>query len=474
MKKSSKKKNNAFNKFFSILYLIIVFLFIYFLNYINIFSVKVNIIITLLITLLSLILLFLINHNRVKNNIKNKSIIIAFILMIVFGIIDFYGLKTLNFFTKISGNNKEVINYSVVVLNNSDIEKIGSLKKEKVGYSSNDEKALDEIKDYGMIFTSYTDMEKCYSALLNKKVAAIIVEDSMKKMAEENNASYASKTKVIYTFKIVEDSMTTAKSVDVTNTPFNVYISGIDTFGEIASVSRSDVNIVATINPMKHKILLTAIPRDYYVQLYGKKGYKDKLTHAGIYGVDESIATIENVLGIDINYYMKVNFTSVIDIVNLLGGVNVYSEHDFTSVDGYNFKKGDNNLYGEKALAFVRERYAFTDGDRQRGRNQEAMIKAIIEKMTKPSVLLKYDGILSKLSTKMETNADDKMILSLIKMQLANNVAWEIESYNLDGENALQYTYSYPNQKLYVMIPDKDVEAQAKEKIDKLMGDINE
>ena len=178
----------------------------------------------------------------------------------------------------------------------------------------------------------------------------------------------------IYTFKIKINVKDVSKDVDVLNDTFNIYLSGIDTYGEISSVSRSDVNIILTINPKTHQILLTSIPRDTYVQLSGTTGYKDKLTHAGIHGVEKSISTIEEFLGIEINYYFKVNFTSVIDIVNTLGVVNVYSEYTFTSKDGYNYTKGYNYMNGAQALSFVRERYAFSEGDIQRGKNQQAMI----------------------------------------------------------------------------------------------------
>ena len=358
-----------------------------------------------------------------------------------------------------------------MVLSDSKIDNIKKLKNEKVG-NYNDVNLSDDFK-IEVSYENYTDIDKLYNALFENKVTAIILEDSLKELAVEANSEYGTKTKSIYTIKVKEKSSVVVKNVDVTGKPFNVYLSGIDTYGEITSKSRSDVNIVVSVNPLEHKMLLTAIPRDYYVNLHSKKGYRDKLTHAGIYGVDESIATIEDLLGIDINYYVKVNFTSVIDIVNILGGITVDSERSFTSVSGYYFKKGINNLDGERALAFVRERYAFQDGDRQRGRNQETVIKALIAKATSPSMLLKYDSLLSKMSNKIETNIPQKELLSLVKMQLSNNQAWDIKTNNLDGANALQYTYTYPHQKLYVMIPnDKNLE-EAKENMKEILGEQN-
>ncbi|MBR1376431.1 MAG: LCP family protein [Bacilli bacterium] len=482
MKKSStktkktvkrKKKNSFFNKLFSIIYIAIVLTFIFCLCYMNVLPTIANVILIIFLVLISLVLLFFINNVRVRDHIKRKSIVFSLILMIILTLINMPVLKTINFLSRISSSNDEIINYSVLVLSGSDYNKLKELNNQKIGYYVSDERANDKLK-IDVKFEKYEDISKLYNALFDKKVSAIIIEDSLKKLAEEENETYLSKTRTIYNYHIKEESTTVAKTVDVTKKPFNIYVSGIDTYGEIASVSRSDVNIVVTVNPSTHQVLLTSIPRDYYVKLHSKNGYRDKLTHAGIYGVDESISTIEDILKIDINYYLKVNFTSVVDIVDALGGVTVSSDYAFTSVEGYKFQKGINNMNGEYALAFVRERYAFAEGDRQRGKNQEAVIKALIGKATSPAILLKYDTILTKLSNKVETNIPQKAILSLVKMQLSNNVEWVVESNNLDGSNSMEYTYSYPNSKLYVMIPSNDSIEKAKARINEVSGDDSE
>lgn len=473
MKRKNKKRKINFKKIISTFLFLILSIFLILLYVLDIFPFKYNLMITIVTLIILLILLFFINCKRVKDSIAKKSTIVAIIISLVFLFIDWNIFKTLSFLSNIFATNNEIINYSVVVLADSDYKKIKKLNNESIGYYE-----VDSIDNYKLKispnYVPYADINKLYLALFGKKVSAIIIEDSLKSLAEENNPNYISKTRVLSNFYVKEESTAVVKEVDVTKKPFNLYMSGIDTFGSISSVSRSDVNIVITINPLNHKILLTAIPRDYYVKLHSKNGYRDKLTHAGIYGVDESIATIEDLLNIDINYYAKVNFTSVIDIVNSLGGINVYSEHNFTSVNGLKFKQGYSLMNGEYALAFARERYAFSDGDRQRGRNQEAVIKALVEKATSPAILLKYDTLLSKMSSKVETNMPQKVILSLIKYQLSNNVKWEIETNNLDGANALQYTYTYPHQKLYVMMPNQDNLTKVKNKLQEMLGESNE
>ena len=210
-----------------------------------------------------------------------------------------------------------------------------------------------------------------------------------------------------------------------------------------------------TVNPKTKQILLTSIPRDYYVQLHGTTGSRDKLTHAGIYGTDMSVQTIEDLLGIEINYYIKVNFSSFIDIINAIGGIEVYSKYEFTSIDGYHYQQGYNELNGEEALSFARERKAFMEGDRQRGADQQAVIEAMIKKMSNKSILTKYESLLDSIDGKFQTNMNYKKITSLIKMQLDDMSSWNVVSIALDGSNGSEYTYTGGNQKLYVMIPDE-------------------
>lgn len=248
--------------------------------------------------------------------------------------------------------------------------------------------------------------------------------------------------------------------IDVTETPFNVYISGIDVYGELKQDSRSDVNLIATVNPKTHRILLVTTPRDYYVPIPGiSEGQNDKLTHAGIYGIDASVATLENLYETEIPFYVRVNFTSVEEIVDVMGGVNVESGLAFTTgkesgaiVD---VQEGRNHFSGKEALAFVRERHALADGDNQRGKNQQALLTGLIKKAMSPMILFRANGMINSVTGNAETNMSEAQIKSLIRMQLEDMKGWEIESVAASGDDSgKQYCYSYDGGPLYVTMPD--------------------
>lgn len=413
---------------------------------------------------------------RKKANRKVR-VFFSFLTIITIGLMIFasyYILNTLGFLSKIKTVDYKIENYSVLVLKDSKYENIEDIKGLDVGYYSISEgasKANNKISDkVDVTFKDYSDSTELSTDLLNDSLKVMVVEDSILSMIKEDNDDFENKNRVIYKFSIKIKTNNQAKEVDVTNKPFNVYISGIDTYGEISSVSRSDVNIVMTINPKTKQILLTSIPRDYYVQLHGTTGTRDKLTHAGMYGVDMSITTIEDLLDIEINYYIKVNFTSLIDIVDALGGITVYSDYTFTSIDGKHFTKGNNSMNGEQALSFARERKAFSDGDRQRGKDQQAVIAAIIKKVCSKTILSKYDSLLNSLEGKFQTNMSSKKITSLIKMQLNDMASWNVSTYNLEGVDSSNYTYSGGNSKLYVMEPIKGSVEQSGELIEKVIN----
>lgn len=269
------------------------------------------------------------------------------------------------------------------------------------------------------------------------------------------------------------ESVNTQKA-DVTNQPFIVYLSGLDTRGssEIKDKGLSDVNMVVVINPTTKKVLMVNIPRDYYVGLEGNPNKLDKLTHAGNYGVECSMSTLEALFDIEFNYYVKVNFKSVVDIVDALGGVTVNSDFNFSSRHSftektYTFKKGENKLTGDSALAFARERQSFQYGDRQRGIHQQKVISAIFDKVISPSMLnpAKINSVLTAITSNMKTNLTSSEITSLVQMQLGDMAKWDIQTYSVDGTGASRSTYSTGSQKLSVMIPNMDTVELAKLKI---------
>ena len=227
---------------------------------------------------------------------------------------------------------------------------------------------------------------------------------------------------------------------------------------------------MATINTKTHEVLLTSIPRDYYVTLYSK-GAKDKLTHSGIYGINETVSTVEELLDTDINYYIRVNFTTLIKLVDTLGGVDVYSEYDF-STGGYHFNKGYNHVNGAQALAFSRERYSFGSGDNQRIKNQQHVIEAVINKvLNSTTILTKYTSILESLEGSFQTNIEQNDISNLVKEQLDNMESWTIDNYSLTGTGSSSATYSMGSQKLYVMLPNESSVEEAKNNIQEVLGE---
>lgn len=265
--------------------------------------------------------------------------------------------------------------------------------------------------------------------------------------------------------------------IDVTTQPFNVYISGIDVYGEITTESRSDVNLIATVNPKTHKILLTTTPRDYYVLIPGvSNGMRDKLTHAGVYGIDTSIATLEYLYNIEIPFYARVNFTSVIDIVDAMGGIDVESEVAFTTSKAagtvVDIQEGMNHLNGKEALAFVRERKAFPDGDHQRGKNQQALMSALIKKAVSPMILIQANEMIDGVVGNAETNMSEAQMKALIEMQLNDLKGWEIETVAASGDDSgKQYCYSYSGGPLYVCVPDETVVESIRNKMQEYLSD---
>ena len=404
-------------------------------------------------------------------NIFQTLLIVAEIIGII------YALKTYSFINKMTeGTNTKKENYLVIVLKDSKFKKVKDLKGKVLEYYSNDldnsEQAVEELKDLVEISAvSNEDVYVVAKTLLNSEVDAILLEESQKQMLDEELETFSTNTKVIHTLSLDISVETIAKDAAVASEPFIVYISGIDTYGTIASVSRSDVNMVAVINPKTYQVLLVNIPRDYYVQLHGTSGKRDKLTHAGMYGVEKSVQTIEDLLKININYYFKVNFTSLETIVDAIGGIEVYSEYDFTEYMGvHSYVKGINKLNGPQALAFARERKAFRDGDRQRGKNQQAVLTALVQKASKPSIITKFDSLLKSLSDKFQTNMETSKMMELVKLQLSKTPTWNISTVSLTGGDARAYAYSSGSTPLYVMLPSQNSINDAMSKIQTIIS----
>lgn len=477
-RKKEKKKKITGYKIVGFLLIISSLILLGVILYINILPLKYLAIVAGTLFLINLILNFFLFRKKVKKKPKKISTIFALIFSVIFLAASFFIFKTFGIIDDMSEEYK-TYTYHVLVKNDSNYQEIGDISNKSLGYYNNNsnatKKALEKLgKTVQTENESYGNLDSLGSSLLNSENESILVEESQKtKLDNAGNSNensslsgFSDKTRILYTFKVTVK--VESKDVDVTKDVFNIYISGMDQYGEVSEISRSDVNMIITINPKTKQILMTNIPRDYYVQLHDTSGYKDKLTHAGNYGIETSITTIEDLLGIDINYYFKVNFSSLVNIIDALGGVDVYSEYDFQSYNGYNFSKGYNNVDGKAGLSFVRERKTFTDGDNQRGKNQQAMIEAIFRKCTSPSIITKYNSLLNSLKDSMITNMPMKSITKLAKMQLKDNASWTITSNSLTGTGSYDYTYTYPYQELYVMVPDEESISKTKEMISKV------
>ena len=411
--------------------------------------------------------------------VKNKIHLVGVVLSIFLSILQFAGIFYLSMandlMDDIGGASYKIDNMVVVVRAEDPAETL----QDAAGYTfglqyvidqGNTKRMVESVEDElgtQIMTAEYAGIPEAAQALLDGEVQAVIYNEAYTAMIEETIEDYSSKVKVLYQYGI--ETEIEKEEVDISNA-FNVYISGIDVAGSISKNSRSDVNIIMTVNPDTKQILLTSTPRDFYVPIPGiSGGQKDKLTHAGIYGVDASMRTLEELYGIDISYYARVNFTSLVTIVDALGGVDVESEHSF-SAGGYDFTEGMNHLNGEQALAFSRERKSFSGGDRQRGKNQEAVIEAILHKAMSPAILKNANQIIASVSDCVETNMTRNEMAEFINMQLSDPAMWDIESQAADGTGSSAACYSSGSQQLYVMIPDEAVVSAASQKMQDILA----
>ena len=389
-----------------------------------------------------------------------------------------------SFLNKITEKSPEFKEYSVLVLKNSDIKGVNQLKDQSIGFLRTDpdlNQATAELKNVINFTPDLKDtIDTISTALTTEQLSAIVLESSRYDALAEDEFPITKITNIIYRFSIklavAEDD--TSKDFDPTTEPFIIYISGSDSRTGIKSTARSDVNILTVVNPTTHKILLVSIPRDFYVQLHSTTGLKDKLTHAGIYGINMSKSTIEDLLDIKINYTVKVGFETVIKIVDQLDGIDINSDQAMSLriADGSTtnpnkictYTVGVQHVDGDCALRFARERKSYTTGDRHRGENQQQVITAIINKLTaEKSYLTKLPDILNATANSFETSLPRDNITALIRHQLNSGKPWTVESISVDGAGSMQPTYSMgSNLPLYVMLPDQASLDIAKQQID--------
>lgn len=463
------------NKFFKIItskyvilgiQLIISIVAVYFCFKLKLIPMKyiIGIIIALLILLVSFFGIIYSGEKRSENGATSKRSIITKIISLLLSIALVLGCTMLirsdNFIDKVSDAVGQKYVISVIALKDSDINK-KSLDGKKFGVCyEKDSKTLttaladmeDEIGQQE--YTKYDTYIQLADALYNKEVDCIVVGEQFRSQLQVNHENFDNETKIITSYSYDAKLEVTTKKTDVTEKPFSVYVTGIDVYGSLNTVSRSDVNLIVTVNPKTKQILMTSIPRDCEINLHSN-GELDKLTHTGNYGTAETINTIQDLLDMKINYFVRTNFSGMTNIVDALGGITVESDEEFDTLHGnYHIVKGLNEMDGDMALCFVRERKRLKAGDFARGRNQQKVLSALIDKALSPKIITNFDRILTALEGTFETDMTSDEIRSLLNMQLDDMADWNIINVQIEGEYYDCYeTYSMYGTKSDVMKP---------------------
>lgn len=466
-------------------------------NFIRIPLVLINIIITILlvidikkldilptkyllivIAILGIINVLCVLFLFLKNKIfKIIGIVLSIILISISVIALNYTQETNEFLNNAFNNNVvETSTYNVIILKDSPITSIDELKDQTLGYLKEEKNPIDILNNkVSTLSTEYEDLYELYDLLINKKIDSILIDEAYIDVLAEDYKDINDKIKVLYSFNLE----TKIEKVELDNQnlvkPMNIYISGSDSrSNNISNKSRTDVNMIVTINPNTHKILLTSIPRDYYVQVHGQTGLKDKLTHSGIYGIEISTQTMEDLFDIEIDYSVKIGMNAVVEIVDMVGGIEVYSDKTFNSYHykGWVVQEGMNEMDGKKALAYARERYAYASGDRHRIQNQQQVLEAVLKKaLSNKNLLLKYDELLNSLGNLYRTDIPREVITAYVKEQLDTMPTWTFETQWVDGQGASLPTHTAPKYKRYVMIPYEDDVKDASMKIKTIISE---
>ena len=486
----TKKQDRLPGILISLFLLIVELAFIVLLLYAKLISVKYIGMISagLLVALIFVYLLV----RKVRKRIRfGVGVVLAVLIVVALGTGSLYIYKTVSALDTITGVNKDVTKINVYVKEDDPAQKLADASGYTFGILSeldrdNTDQALQQMYyELGsdVQTNEYSGLSELADSLNNGTTGAIILNQAYLDVLDEmdNYSSFSSQLREIASLQVetvvqrktpqvteavgstTETSDNSSADAAVTDEVYTIYVSGIDTRGEMTASSRSDVNIILTVNTRTKQILMVSTPRDYFVPLSISNGVPDKLTHAGIYGVNVSMDTLNMLYDININYYFRLNFAGFEKIIDALGGITVNSDYEFDSQNtkGYHFNKGENHLNGEQALVFTRERYAFKEGDRQRGRDQMAGIQGTVDKATQPAFLKNYLSVMDSLDGCFETNVPYDIIASLVRKQLDEGGSWQVLSYSTDGTGDTQKPYSM-SQKAYVMIPDQTTVDKAK------------
>lgn len=442
-------------------------------------------IIGIVLAVIAAIIWLLVWHTRYTGRFIGGTVLaVIMIAILAFG--GFYINKTRSAISNISGETTEVTQMAVYVKSDDAADSVEAT----AGYTYGILSSLDRENTDGAVAhlnsqfgtevqtKEYAGLTELADGILNGEVNAMLLNSGYLSVYEDMDGytDFSTKIKEVGTVDVESTIQSAEESTPVEpittangGKVYTIYLSGIDTRGEMTAKSRSDVNIIATVNTDTHEILLVSTPRDYFVPLSISGGAPDKLTHAGIYGIDVCMDTLGMLYDIDINYYFRINFGGFVKVIDALGGITVNSDYDFDSKNilGYHFNKGENYLNGEQALIFARERYAFQEGDRQRGKNQMEVIRGVVKKALSPEILTSYSSILSSLDGCFGTNITYEEIAQILQQQLTNGGDWTIVSYSVNGTGATEKPYSM-SQKAYVMVPDYNTVDKAKSLMEKV------
>lgn len=493
MKKN--KKQNKVGKVFGVIFSIVMIAATMYLLFniikLNVLPTKLLFLMTIVFVLLDLIFILLLCF--ATKGVVSKIICIIFALAISLGscLGGYYMSKTgglLSSMTNVAKHSKNTI--SVVVKESSDMKKKSDLAGRSVGTLANinttgSKKILKELTNSGISMEQkeFGSMTEMLESFYNGEVDSIVISESSRTQITdmEAYANFDNNTRVVYQTSYKVQNTDKAKAVsNITNTPFNVLISGSDTRGGFDENGRSDVIMVATVNPKTGTILLTSIPRDFYVTIACdagdgcQQGALDKITHTGIHGTNTTKRTVEQLLGIEINYTFKVGFDTVTDIVDAVDGIDVnvepgYECNNFLHAPGLSVHAGVNHLNGEQALGYACERYAYSEGDRQRTKNQQQVLMGIVDKVTSPAIVTNYAQIMDSMANTFSTTMSNDEISSLIKYQLNKNPKWKMEQYMVNGTGDTLMCAELGNA-AYVMVPDQSTVTTAKNKINAVLA----
>ena len=440
---------------------------------------------------LGAVLLLLILLNGLKR-LGKTTLVLATIVILGASYGAYQMNATVNFFNKLNTNTqKQELTMSLATLAEGGVADMAALDGKVVlaplGQDRDNVQALvDDLKAKRQVTVTVQEVPSylaAYQQLLDGKAQAMVLNSGYESLLEGMASDFSSKIKKLYQYnhvtEVAEESAkpaaenTQTSQTPAENQPFNLYISGIDTFGPVSSVSRSDVNVIATINPKTHQILLTTTPRDAYVPIAdGGADQKDKLTHAGIYGVEASMHTLARLYDTPIDYYVRLNFTSFLNIIDTVGGIDVYNDQAFTSLYGkYDFPVGELHLNADQALGFVRERYSLSGGDNDRGKNHEKVITALIKKLGSRQTLLQAQEVMDRMSQSVQTNLPLAKAMELVNEQLESGQAYTVTSVALTGHGSTGLpSYAMPGAELYMMQVDEASLAERQAQIKQVLG----